>query len=84
MIVIKKIVNNKFIQIIYILIIYIFGTFVMFKMSDYILDRNYENNFIGHIFDSFNSFLLIILILMFVVVTLGAIFNVIEILKKRK
>lgn len=81
---IKKIVNNKFIQIIYILIIYIFGTFVMFKMSDYILDRNYENNFIGHFFDSFNSFLLIILILMFVVVTIGAIFNVIEILKNRK
>lgn len=81
---VKKIVNNKFIRIFYILIIYIFALFVMCKMSHYILDRNFENNLIGHLFGSFNSFLLIILILMFVVVTIGAIFNTIELLKKRE
>lgn len=77
-------INNKFMWALYILISYVCTTFILFKVRDYILSINFESGSVEHLFGSFNSFLEILLLIIFLMISIGAIFIIIELFKSDK
>ncbi|WP_436949315.1 hypothetical protein [Staphylococcus shinii] len=71
-------INNKFMWTLYILIAYVCTTFILFKVRDYILSINFESGFADHLFGSFNSFLEILLLIFFLMISIGTIIVIIE------
>lgn len=72
-------INNKFMWALYILIAYVCTTFILFKIRDYILSMNIESGFVEHLFGSFNSFLEMLLFIIFLMISFGVIITIIEI-----
>ena len=77
-------INNKFMWALYILISYVCTTFILFKVRDYILSINFESGSVEHLFGSFNSFLEILLLIIFLMISIGTIFIIIELFKSDK
>ncbi|WP_436941670.1 hypothetical protein [Staphylococcus succinus] len=75
-------INNKFMWALYILIAYVCTTFILYKVRDYILSIDFGSDFVGHLFGSFNSFLEILLLIFFLMMSIGAIIIIIEIFEK--
>ncbi|QDW90432.1 hypothetical protein DWB98_13370 (plasmid) [Staphylococcus xylosus] len=76
-------INNKFMWALYILISYVCTTFILFKVRDYILSIDFGSDFVGRLFGSFNSFLEILLLIFFLMMSIGAVIIIIEILKNK-
>lgn len=76
-------INNKFMWALYILIAYVCTTFILFKVRDYILSINFESGSVEHLFGSFNSFLEILLLIFFLMISIGTIIAIIEIFENK-
>lgn len=71
----------KYVIAIVIFVVYLLGSFLLFKLYDYMSKQSFEDVMFTNLFGSFNSFLMMILIIGFVLISFVVIFSIVNIFR---